>query len=57
MISKTQKFLADHGISNVELRRSALVPKAEKGETRDFYLTRSFASSSLLSNETTRIMG
>ena len=31
MISKTQKFLADHGISNVELRHSALVPKAEKG--------------------------
>ena len=57
MISKTQKFLADHGISNVELRRSALVPKAEKGETRDFYLTRSFASSSLLSNKTTKDHG
>lgn len=57
MISDTQKFLADHGISNVELRHSVLVPKAEKGETRDFYLTRSFASSSLLSNKTTKDHG
>jgi FkbM family methyltransferase len=57
MISDTQKFLADHGISNVELRHSVLVPKAETGETRDFHLTRSFASSSLLSNETTKDHG
>ena len=50
MISDTQKFLADHGISNVELRHSVLVPKA-KDEKRDFHLTRSFASSSLFSSD------
>ena len=53
MISDTKKFLADHGISNVELRHSVLVPKAKKDEKRDFHLTRSFASNSLLPSDKT----
>ena len=57
MIHDTKDFLAAHGISNVELRHSVLVPKAEKDETRDFHLTGSFASSSLLSNETKKDRG
>ena len=51
MISDTKKFLAGHGISNVELRHSVLVPKAKKDEKRDFHLTHSFASNSLLSKD------
>lgn len=54
MIPDTQDFLADHGISNVELRHSVLVPKAKKDEKRDFHLTHSFASDSLLLNERVR---
>lgn len=57
MIPATRDFLADHGIANVELRHAVLVPQAEPGETRDFHLAKSFASSSLMGVDQRRARG
>ncbi|MGL4239128.1 FkbM family methyltransferase [Tabrizicola sp.] len=48
MIPATREFLADHQVTNVELRHAVLVPQAKPGETRDLFLGGSFNSSSLL---------
>lgn len=47
MIPDTVKFLFDHNITNVDIRHSVLVPDSGPGNTREFFLNKSFASSSL----------
>jgi FkbM family methyltransferase len=57
MIPATRDFLAEHQVTNVELRHAVLMPKAKPGETRDFFLAGSFASSSLLGADERRARG
>ncbi|MDP2080451.1 MAG: FkbM family methyltransferase [Pseudotabrizicola sp.] len=48
LISDTRKFLKDHNIENVELCHAVLVPHADVDETREFHISGSFASNSML---------
>lgn len=48
LIDDTRKFLKDHDIKNVEIFHAVLVPDACANETRDFHLSGSFASNSLI---------
>ena len=57
MIPDTRDFLAEHGITNVELRHAVLVPQDAKEAEREFHLAGSFASSSLLGVEGHRARG
>ncbi|MGB3280143.1 MAG: FkbM family methyltransferase [Pseudorhodobacter sp.] len=48
LLEDTKAFLLKHGVKNVELRGSVLVPQAAEGETREFHVSRVFAVSSLV---------
>jgi len=57
MIPATRSFLLDHGVANVEIRHAVLVPDGATGSSREFFLTGSFASSSLLDTDNQRRKG
>lgn len=48
MIPDTRDFIAKAGISNVEIRNVILVPQASEDQTRQFHVSTSFQSSSML---------
>lgn len=48
MIPDTRDFIAKAGISNVEIRNAILVPQASEDLTRQFHVSTSFQSSSML---------
>jgi len=50
LLDDTKTFLLKHGVTNVELRGSVLVPQATEGETREFHVSRVFAVSSLVAH-------
>lgn len=51
LIPATLDFLAEHAVTNVELRHAVLVPQEATETAREFCLHESFASSSLLGTE------
>ncbi|MDO8884948.1 FkbM family methyltransferase [Pseudotabrizicola sp.] len=57
MIPDTRDFIAQVGVSNVEIRHAVLVSQDSEDTTRDFHLSSSFSSSSLLGSTGHRSKG
>jgi FkbM family methyltransferase len=57
MIPDTREFITKAGISNVEIRNAVLVPQGSEDQTRQFHVSTSFQSSSMLGSAVQRPKG